>query len=302
MRVPADVSLSVESPSLWAQVADYVALTKPRLSGLVLFTTFGGMWMSGAKLQAVTWLCALVGTAGTVGAANAFNCFIEREVDRHMARTAVRPLPSLRMEPWRALVFAFALAVASLPVLFVGVNSLTGVLGAVALLSYVLVYTPLKSRTHWAMVAGAVPGALPPLMGWTAAAGRIEAPGLALFAILFLWQLPHFIAIALFRKAEYRAAGLTSLPLQKGDDVARRDAVAYTALLIPASLSPWWVGQVGWGYAVVAAVLGAGFLGMAVQGWVRHGDERWARRFFGASLAYLTGLFVALGVGGLLTS
>jgi heme o synthase len=139
--------------------------------------------------------------------------------------------------------------------LVLGANLFTGVLGLVALASYVLVYTPLKSRTHWAMVVGAFPGALPPLMGWTAATGRIEVPGLALFAILFVWQLPHFIAIALFRKAEYRAAGLTSLPLEKGDAVARTHALLYLSLLIPVSALPFVVGVCGVGYVVTALVL-----------------------------------------------
>ncbi|MCA3012209.1 MAG: protoheme IX farnesyltransferase, partial [Myxococcaceae bacterium] len=183
-----------------ALVRDLASLTKPRLSGLVLFTTAGGMWLSGAPLTWWSWLVALLGTAGTVGAANAFNCYLERDSDRFMARTAVRPLPQARLEPVVALGFASALALVSVPVLFVGVNALTGALGLLALTSYVLVYTPMKSRTHWAMVVGAVPGALPPLMGWTAATGRIEGPGLVLFAILFVWQMPHFIAIALFRK------------------------------------------------------------------------------------------------------
>ncbi len=275
---------------------DLVSLTKPRLSGLVLFTTAGGMWLSRASLPWWQWGVAMLGTAGTVGAANAFNCYLERDSDRFMARTAVRPLPQGRMEPVVALVFAGVLALVSLPVLFLGVNVLTGALGLLALLSYVLVYTPMKSRTHWAMVVGAVPGALPPLMGWTAATGRVELPGLVLFAILFFWQLPHFIAIALFRKAEYRAAGLTSLPLEKGDDVSRRHAVLYLAALLPVSVLPWVVGVAGWLYVGSALALGAGFAWVAIDGWLHKRDAVWARRLFGVSLLYLTGLFAALAI------
>lgn len=282
--------------SLSAVIADYVSLTKPGLSGLVLFTAAGGMWLAGRSLDWKTWLFAMLGTAGTVGSANTINCILERESDKFMARTAKRPLPTQRMESKQALVFAIVLALGSLPMLALGVNWLTGVLGALALGSYAFVYTPMKSRTWWAMLVGAFPGALPPLMGWTAARGRIELPGLVLFGILFLWQLPHFIAIALFRKAEYQAAGLTSLALEKGDDVARLHAVLYLVALLPVSLAPFFVGVSGWPYLVAASVLGLWFLGVGVQGWRKKLGPDWARRFFGVSLMYLTGLFAALGL------
>jgi protoheme IX farnesyltransferase len=284
-----------------AVALDLLSLTKPRLSGLVLFTTAGGMWLSAQSLPWWTWCCALVGTAGTVGAANAFNCVMERDSDAFMARTASRPLPARRLEPLPATILAMSLAGFSLPLLWFQVNPLTGLLGAVALLSYVLCYTPLKSRTHWAMEVGALPGALPPLMGWTAARGDIELPGLILFGILYFWQLPHFIAIAMFRKAEYRAAGLTSLPLAKGDDVARWTAVAALVALLVVSLGPVAVGLSGSVYLVSAIVLGLGFFGQGVRGLITRGEVRWARRLFGASLIYLTALFVALGIDRALT-
>src|SRR4029077_1547194 len=135
-------------------------------------------------------------------------------------------------------LFAISLSVTSVPALFLGAGWLPGSLGLLALLSYVLAYTPLKSRTHWAMLVGAVPGALPPLMGWTAATGRISAGGLSLFAILFVWQVPHFIAIALFRKNEHRSAGLTSLPLARGDRRAWVEAVVWLVLMVAAAASP----------------------------------------------------------------
>jgi heme o synthase len=286
---------AVGTRSLGAVVSDYVALTKPRLSGLVLFTAAGGMWLAGSSLEWKTWLLAMLGTAGTVGAANTINCVIEKDSDRFMARTARRPLPGRRMDSKSALIFAVLLAVISLPMLAM-VNWLTGVLGVLALVSYAFVYTPMKSRTHWAMHVGAFPGALPPLMGWTAATGRIELPGVALFAILFFWQLPHFIAIALFRKAEYRAAGLTSLPLEKGDDVARLHAVGYVVLTLLASVTPFLVGVAGWLYLVVAIVLGAVFLAASVRGWLGKLGDVWARQLFITSLLYLTGLFAALAL------
>jgi len=291
MRVIAD---QVEPRSTASVVRDVLSLTKPRLSLLVLFTCAGGMWLSGLELPAHLWVVTLLATAGTVGAANAFNCYMERDSDRHMARTAVRPLPSGRMDPAFALLFAASLTVTSVPALFLGAGPLPGALGVLALASYVLAYTPLKGRTHWAMVVGALPGALPPLMGWAAATGRISAGGLALFAILFVWQLPHFIAIALFRKEEYRNAGLTSLPLAKSDAVAWRWAVAYLAVLVPVAGLPYLVGVAGGGYFIGAVVFSTGFLAVGVRGLFAQTAKN-ARRLFGASLLYLLALFVLLG-------
>lgn len=285
--------------SVFAIAKDFLALTKPRLSGLVLFTAAGAMFLAGEKLSWVTWALALVGTAGTVGAANTFNCAIERESDRFMKRTAQRPLPAKRLELTPALIFAIVLAVVSVPMLALGVNLLTGVLGLIALVLYAGVYTPMKRRTWWAMIVGAIPGAIPPLMGWTASTGKVELPGLVLFGILFFWQLPHFIAIALFRKDEYRAAGLTSLALEKGDDVARLHAVLYLLALLPVSVLPFVVKVAGPIYLVVALALGAMFLAVGVRGWWTKGDAVWAKKLFGVSLLYLTGLFAALGIDSL---
>ncbi len=279
-----------------ATARDFLQLTKPRLSLLVLFTTAGGMWLSGEQLSAAQWLVTMMATAGIVGAANTFNCYLERDSDRFMTRTATRPLPGARMEPRVALMFGWGLTLVSLPALVGGANLLTAVLGLAALLSYVLVYTPMKARTHWAMVAGAIPGALPPLMGWTAATGKISVPGLALFAILFFWQLPHFIAIALFRKDEYQRAGLTSLPLQKGDAAARGWAVAYLTALLMVSALPYFLHVAGVLYLVVALGLGGWFFVVGVRGWWLRLDAKWARQFFFVSLIYLTGLFAALGL------
>ncbi|MBK7862801.1 MAG: protoheme IX farnesyltransferase [Archangiaceae bacterium] len=274
---------------------DALSLTKPRLSSLVLFTCAGGMWLSGRQMPLSLWLLTLLATAGTVGAANAFNCYLERESDLRMARTALRPLPSGRMEPGFALLFAFALSVTSVPALFIGAGPVCGSLGLLALVSYVLAYTPLKARTHQAMLVGALPGALPPLMGWAAMTGKVSAGGLALFAIMFVWQLPHFIAIALFRKEEYRNAGLTSLPLKRGDRTAWRHAVGYLVLMVPVAASPYFVGAAGLGYFIGAVGLSTVFLAVGVRGYFGQ-TARHARKLFGASLLYLMALFVLLGV------
>lgn len=292
------LSASEVSPerSLLAVARDYVALTKPRLSALVMVTAAGGMWLADRALPWQTWLFALLGTACMVGAANTLNCVYERDSDRFMARTATRPLPTGRLDSRPALVFAAVLAALALPALWLGVNALTGLLGVLALVSYAFAYTPLKRRTHWAMHVGALPGALPPLMGWTAATGRVEVPGLALFALLFLWQLPHFIAIALFRKDEYRAAGLTSLPLEKGDDVARAHALGYLVALAPVSFLPSLVGVAGPLYTAAAVAMNVLILSVGFKGWRTKGDAAWARQLFGLTLVYLSVLFAALAV------
>ena len=286
--------MSARALTLSTTAADLVSLTKPRLSSLVLATTAGGMWLAPGQLSLARALVAMLATAGTVGAANAFNCFIERDSDRYMKRTANRPLPSGRMDPAVALLFGLSLTAVSLPALWLAANLLTAVLGLIALLSYVLMYTPLKARTSAAMLVGAVPGALPPLMGWTAVTNQVDAGGYALFAILFLWQIPHFIAIALFRKEEYAAAGLTSLPLERGDESSRLQLLLYTVALVPTTLLPYQLGIAGLWYLAAALLLGAGFLGIAAWGFFKRLDKPWARQTFFFSLLYLTGLFAAL--------
>ncbi len=280
------------SPSSIA--SDLLSLTKPRLSSLVLATTAGGMWLAPGQLSLPRMLVTMLATAGTVGAANALNCFLERHSDRFMARTQNRPLPSGRMEPPVALWFGLSLAAVSLPALALGANLLTAVLGLVALVSYVLLYTPLKPRTSTAMLVGAVPGALPPLMGWTAVTGQLDVGGYVLFAILFLWQIPHFVAIALFRKEEYAAAGLKSVPIERGDDASRLQIVLYLVALVPMTLLPYQLHIAGGWYLLCAAVLGVGFLWLGAMGHFRRLGRAWARQTFFFSLLYLAGLFAAL--------
>jgi protoheme IX farnesyltransferase len=187
-------------------VRDLVALTKPRITTLVLLTGAAGACLAPAHVPMARLLLSLVGTALIVASANALNMWWEREVDGLMSRTRGRPLPAGRMSPDLALAFGLALGVVSVPMLFL-VNVATGLLGLVSLVSYVAVYTPLKRHTHLALLVGAVPGAMPPLMGWTTVTGAIGLGGALLFAVLFLWQLPHFAAISIFRKDDYARAG-----------------------------------------------------------------------------------------------
>lgn len=291
---PTPLVAPATAPGQSAQVSDFVALMKPRLSAEVLFTAAGAMWVAHRELGWQAWVLTLLGIAGTVGSANAINCVIERKSDAFMARTAGRPLPRRRITTRAAVLFAAVLGVVSVPLIALGSNVLTAALGLVALISYAFVYTPLKPRTHWAMYVGAVPGALPPLMGWAAATGAIDAVGLSLFAVLFVWQLPHFIAIAAFRKNEYLAAGLTSLPLEKGDAAAKWEALVWTVLLVPVSLVPAWLGVAGLAYVIAAAALGLWLLATTVQKWSSEAAPFWGKRVFRASLVYLTLLFIAL--------
>lgn len=275
---------------------DLVSLTKPRLSSLVLITAGGGLWLSG---EAPTWtraVATLVGTTMLVGGANALNCWIERDSDRHMARTRTRPLPAGRLDPRVALVFGVLLGALAIPLLALLTTPLAGMLAALAFVTYVCIYTPLKRRSSLSTLVGALPGALPPLIGWTAATGRLDAGGLVLFSILFLWQIPHSLAIAMYRKVEYAQAGLKVFPLDHGENATRQQILLYTLALAPAPLVLVHLGVAGTLTSLVSVALGAEFVRLAWQGWRAGGGARWARRIFVYSLLYLSTLFVVLAV------
>lgn len=273
-----------------ALARDLVVLGKPRVTMLVVFTTGTGLALAPGGIGPWRALVAIVATSLVVMSANALNCWMERDVDALMNRTKRRPLPAGTVTPNQALAFGLGLAVVAVPALAAVVNLPTALLGAFALAVYVLVYTPLKRVSPVALVIGSVPGAIPPLMGWTAVTGRVDAPGVALFLILFLWQIPHFIAISLYLKDDYALGGLKVLPLVRGDDVARRHLFAWTVALVPASLLMVPLGIAGTAYALTALLLGAGFLWFATKGLTAAVDAnpRWARQTFAYSLVYLT--------------
>ena len=275
-------------------VCDLVSLTKPRLTSLVLCTLAGGMWLAPGALPFSRWMGTLLGTALLVGAANALNCWMERERDRLMPRTRNRPLPAGRLAPDLALCFGVLLASAAIPMLARASNLLTVGLGVLALVSYVAAYTPLKSRTAWALLLGTLPGALPPLMGWTAVTGKMDAGGLLLFALLVVWQLPHFLAIALFRRNEYRSAGIQVFPLVYGDGRTRASMAVGAFVLLGVSLALVPYGLGGAFYASVASVLGALFVLVVLWGVLLQGGRGWARQVFRLSIVHLAALFVAL--------
>ena len=274
--------------------ADLVALAKPRITVLVLVTMLGGMFMADRALPSSTAVLVTLGTILIVAGANALNMYLERDIDRHMARTENRPLPAGRMAPSVALAFGLLVSAAAIPVLLLASNLTTTLLAVAANLSYVCLYTPLKQRSWLAVIVGAVPGAIPPLFGYTAAHGSIDMPGLSLFAILFVWQVPHFHAIALFRSEDYGRAGLHVLPNDRGVAATKLHIVVSTALLVLVSVTPFVLGMVSVRYLFVELVLGAVFCVWALAGLRPQAGNRWARSFFIASMPYLVFTFVAL--------
>jgi len=280
---------------------DLVALTKPSIAGLSMFMTIGGYLLAGAG-DTMTTVCALLGTALIVGSANALNMAWEHETDKLMARTATRPIPAGRLSPRTGTIFGLIWGVLGLALLFGGVNTLTGVVGTTSLFLYVVVYTPLKLRSRWALIVGAVPGAAPPLIGWTAGADGLQWPGLLLFGVVFLWQIPHFLAIALYRRADYEAAGIQIWPSVRGVAATKRLALAYSTALIPCSLALVAVDAAGLFYFAVALPTGLWFWAVTVRGFAQDiRITRWARQLFIASLLYLPIIMVGLGLDRLMT-
>jgi protoheme IX farnesyltransferase len=275
---------------------DLLLLAKPRLSGLVVLTSAGGLALAPAEVGAARAILTVLGTAAVVGAANALNCFLERDIDARMRRTRDRPLPAGRVEPFTALALGIVVPAFAIPGLALVANPLTALLAFVALVTYVGIYTPMKQRSTLALFVGAVPGAIPPLMGWTAATGRVDAGGLALFALLFAWQIPHFLAVSLYLREDYARGGLKVFSIVHGERATRAAIAAATLALVPASLALVPLQVAGPSYGATAAVLGAGLAALALAGVGKEGG-RWARSFFLATLVHLTVLFIVLLAG-----
>ena len=280
-----------------ARLRDLIELGKPRLSMLVLFTAATGL--AAAPSVASVWRAAVfvLATACLVVSANTLNCWIEREIDARMQRTRERPLPTGRLEPNVALASGSFLAVISLTTLALVTNPLTAILGAAALISYAAVYTPLKRVTPWSVIVGAIPGAFPPLMGWTAATGEFGLGGWYLFGVLFFWQLPHFVAISVYLREDFMRGGLRVMSVVFSPLTVRRYIFAFTLLLVAWSLLPQFLGLTGTFYTVAAAVLGSIFVYYAAAGLKRDAGVREARKVFRWSLLYLPFLIVAYLVG-----
>lgn len=273
---------------------DLWSLTKPRLNLLALFTTWGGVYLARPGVPTITLLHTLIGTALVAGGAAALNQVWERDTDKLMRRTRLRPLPDGRLAVAESAAFGVSLSIIGLAELALRVNLASATVAALTLLSYVVVYTPLKTRTSLATLIGAVPGALPPVIGWAAATGEVPLQAWVLFGIVFFWQMPHFLAIAWMYRDDYAAAGIPLLPVLEPD--GRRtgaQALLYAAALWPVSLMPAVVGLGGIAYMVVATGLGFIFIALAAL-FARERTATTARRLFLFSLAYLALLWATL--------
>jgi protoheme IX farnesyltransferase len=274
---------------------DFLALTKPRLNLLVLVTTLAGLYLAspaGVTLALVAH--TLIGTALVAGGAAALNQVWERETDRRMRRTSGRPLPRGRLRVGEGTWFGVGLSVIGLAELAVWATPAAAIVAAATLISYVLVYTPLKTRTSLATLVGAVPGALPPVIGWAAATGDVTLPAVVLFGIVFFWQMPHFLAMAWMYKDDYISAGIPLLPVLEPDGRRTgRQALLYTAALWPVSLLPSAVGLAGTTYSAIATSLGIVFICLSVV-FARDRSSENARQLFLFSITYLPLLLGAL--------
>jgi heme o synthase len=275
--------------------ADYLALTKPRLNVLVVATSAAGYYLgSTGVIDRAAMAAAVAGTALVAGGAAALNMLYERDTDALMRRTRLRPLPAGRVAPADARVFGVALSAAGLALLAARANWLSAALALATLLTYLVIYTPMKRRTPLSTIIGAVPGALPALIGWSASHGRVDFRGAALFAIVFCWQLPHFMAIAWLYRDDYAKAGFPMLPVIDPDGRrAGKQAVYWGFLLVLASLAPAYSGLAGTFYLAVAGVLGAALFWLAVR-FASARNETTARALFYGSITYLPLLWMAM--------
>lgn len=279
-----------------SRLADFWTLSKPELSLLSLLTTLAGFFAGAiGGMDLVRLGFTLLGTGLLAAGAAAGNMFIEREYDGLMRRTQRRPIPAGRMKAREALIFSVATGIAGTFVLAASVNLLTAGLGVATYMSYLFVYTPLKRRTTWNTLVGCIPGAIPPLMGWTAARNDLSIGAWALFAILFVWQMPHFLSLAWMYRADYKRGGFKMLPTEEEEQGTRTSTniLVFCALLIPASLAPVFVGIAGPAYAVAAVVFGGVFLAMSI-GLSVNRTSVLARRVFFASLLYIPALFAIM--------
>ncbi len=270
---------------------DYLSLTKPRLSCLVLFTSGIGIYLAPGALPWYSVTLTLVSTAALVAGACIINCYWERKTDAKMLRTSTRPLPAGRMAPEKALFFGLALLLSSSAVLAIATNFLTFALGITATILYTLFYTPLKRRTPYSLFVGAIPGAIPPLMGWAAVTNSLDPVAWLLFTILFVWQLPHFLAIAVLYAQEYKVAGLKIFPVTLGIPGTQQLMSLYSVVLLFVGILPFLWGYKGPIYLIPVMAIGLGLFVYCLKGknYLSNAAllKQWARRYFFGTLIYL---------------
>jgi protoheme IX farnesyltransferase len=278
-----------------SRASDFFALTKPRLNFLVVVTAAVGYYLGADRsLDVIKLVQAIVGTAFVAGGAAGLNQVYERDTDSLMWRTRARPVAAQRLTVTEATAFSAALSIVGLVMLALGANWLAAFLALLTLASYNIVYTPMKRHSRLATLVGAVPGALPPMIGWAAARGQLSAEAWTLFAIVFVWQIPHFMAIAWLYREDFRRAGFPLLPVIHPDGTSTaRQAVIFSILLIPISLAPYFLGAAGLVYAVGAFAGGLAILGLSSLFSAARTNER-AKHLFVASITYLPLLWILL--------
>ncbi|HEU4768226.1 MAG TPA: heme o synthase [Pyrinomonadaceae bacterium] len=298
LRSPAVAPASIIERSRLSfreRVSAYVELTKPRITLLIVLTAAAGFALaSQGSIDYLGMLSALFGIGLLSSGIATLNQYAERDLDGLMRRTAMRPLPAGKLAPWEALAFGAGITIAAEVYLLVFVNPLTALLGLTVIAGYVFAYTPLKTRTSLSTMVGAFPGAVPPLIGWTAARDSISLEGWVLFAILFLWQFPHFLAIAWMYREDYSRAGILMLPVVEPDGrVTAQQIVVYTLMLLPVSLLPTVLGMSGRIYLAGAVLLGLLFLYSSLRAAFSMSRQQ-ARRLLLASVLYLPLLFLLM--------
>ena len=295
MQRAASYDATTDRAATPSRAADFLSLTKPRLNSLVLVTTAAAYYLGGG--EELSWLLlfnTMTGTALVAGGASALNQYAERETDRLMRRTKMRPLPDRRLAPPDALWFGILLSSIGVAQLSLFVNQLTALVALLTMVSYVLVYTPLKTRSSLSTIVGAVPGALPAVIGWTAATNTVSIEAWVLFAIVFMWQMPHFLAIAWMCRDDYARAGIPLLPVIQPDGrTTGSQSVLYTAALIPISLLPTVVGLSSMYYAVGAITLAAVLMVLSLE-FAGTRTMAAARRLFLGTILYLPILWIVL--------
>jgi heme o synthase len=303
------VTLSHAEPSI-AGVGDYIALMKPRVMSLVVFTAFVGLVIAPGHLHPVIAVTALICIAVGAGAAGALNMWYDADIDARMARTKARPVPAGRVAPGEALAFGLTLAGFAVMTLGLLVNVVAGALLAATIAFYILIYTMwLKRRTPQNIVIGGAAGALPPMIGWASVTGGVAVEPALLFLIIFFWTPPHFWALSLYRAQDYARAGVPMLPVVAGEAETRRQILLYSLLLAPLGASPWLLGYAGAAYGIVALAGGAVIVALALRIYRNRGEagatdtaaggeprqaHAAGRQMFGFSILYLFVLFAML--------
>jgi len=294
-RMPTAPTLRCERPFVGSQAADFLALTKPRVLVMVLITTLVGFYLgSGGELDWLRLLHTLLGVALAAGGTLGLNQYLERDVDARMLRTRRRPLPDGRLQPTDALAFGVAMTASGLIYLTCVVHPLSGLVTAVSVGSYLFLYTPLKLKTPLCILVGALPGALPPVTGWVAARAELSLGAWVLFGILFLWQIPHSLAVAVLYREDYASADIQLLPVLEPDGKSTgRQIVCNCLALLAVGLLPTTIGLTGAIYFLAAFILGAGFLGCGIL-LAMSPSVAAARRLLVASLIYLPALLMLM--------